>query len=75
MARELHRIIARDQPYTFLYVAKSTQVLDKKIAMVEKGEDGKEKYVKIYPTKDGRIQYYFNKWKKLASIPEFDSEY
>lgn len=73
MARELHRIIARDQPYTFLYVAKSTQVLDKKITMVEKGEDGKEKYVKIYPTKDGRIQYYFNKWKKIASIPEFDN--
>ena len=75
MARELHRIIARDQPYTFLYVAKSTQVLDKKIAMVEKGEDGKERYVKIYPTKDGRIQYYFNKWKKLPSIPEFDNQY
>jgi ABC-type transport system substrate-binding protein len=75
MARELHRMIARDQPYTFLYVAKSTQVLDKKIAMVEKGEDGKEKYVKIYPTKDGRIQYYFNKWKKLASIPEFDNQH
>ncbi len=73
MARELHRIIARDQPYTFLYVAKSTQVLDKKIAMVEKGEDGKERYVKIHSTKDGRIQYYFNKWKKLASIPEFAS--
>ncbi|MFT4580111.1 MAG: ABC-type transport system substrate-binding protein [Nitrospinales bacterium] len=75
MAKELHRIIARDQPYTFLYVAKSTQVLDKKIAMVEKGVDGKEKYVKIYPTKDGRIQYYFNKWKKLASIPEFDNQH
>lgn len=74
MARELHRIIARDQPYTFLYVAKSTQVLDKKIVMVEKGEDGKERYVKIYPTKDGRIQYYFNKWKKLAAIPEFDNQ-
>ena len=70
MARELHRIIARDQPYTFLYVAKSTQVLDKKIAMVEKDENGKETYVKIYPTKDGRIQYYFNKWKKLATTPE-----
>jgi ABC-type transport system substrate-binding protein len=70
MARELHRIIARDQPYTFLYVAKSTQVLDKKIAMVGKDENGKETYVKIYSTKDGRIQYYFNKWKKFATTPE-----
>ena len=71
MARELHRMIAHDQPYTFLYVAKSTQLLDKKIVIVEKDEGGKEKFVKIYPTKDGRITYYFNKWKKLASIPEF----
>lgn len=69
MARELHRIIARDQPYTFLYVAKSTQVLDRKIVVVEKDEKGNEKYSKIYPTKDGRIQYYFNKWRKLPSLP------
>ncbi len=71
MARDLHRMIARDQPYTFLYVAKSTQLLDKKIVIVEKEEDGQEKHVKIYPTKDGRIRYYFNKWKKLPQIPEF----
>ena len=69
MARELHRIIARDQPYTFLYVTKSTQVLDKKIMIVEKEENKKERYSKIYPTKDGRIKYYFNQWKKLPSMP------
>ena len=73
MARELHRIIARDQPYTFLYVAKSTQLLDKKIVIVETEEGGEKKYEKIYPTKDGRIRYYFNKWKKLATIPQFSS--
>ena len=71
MARELHRIIARDQPYTFLYVTKSTQVLDKKIMIVEKEENKKERYLKIYPTKDGRIKYYFNQWKKLPSMPSF----
>jgi ABC-type transport system substrate-binding protein len=71
MARELHRMIARDQPYTFLYVAKSTQLLDKKIVIVETEEGGEKKYEKIYPTKDGRIRYYFNKWKKLATIPTF----
>lgn len=73
MARKLHRMIARDQPYTFLYVAKSTQLLDKKIVIVEKEESGKKKYQKIYPTKDGRIRYYFNKWKKLATMPKFSS--
>ena len=71
MARDLHRIIARDQPYTFLYVAKSTQLLDKKIVIVEREEDGEKKYEKIYPTKDGRIRYYFNKWKNLPKIPSF----
>ena len=71
MARDLHRMIARDQPYTFLYVAKSTQLLDKKIVIVEREESGEKKYEKIYPTKDGRIRYYFNKWKKLPKIPSF----
>lgn len=71
MTHKLHRIIARDQPYTFLYIAKATQLLDKKIAIVERQPDGSEKYVKIYPTKDGRILYYFNKWRKLPSVPDF----
>ncbi|MDC0206528.1 ABC transporter substrate-binding protein [Nitrospinae bacterium] len=71
MARELHGLIARDQPYTFLYVAKSTQVLDKNIVIVEKDEQGNENYSKIYPTKDGRIKYYFNKWRKLPRAPQF----
>ncbi|MDA0692334.1 MAG: ABC transporter substrate-binding protein [Nitrospinae bacterium] len=71
MAHELHRQIAKDQPYTFLYVAKSTQLLDKKIVIVERQPDGSEKYTKIYPTKDGRVNYYFNKWKKLGKVPQF----
>ena len=71
MARELHRLVARDQPYTFLYVAKSTQVIDKNIVIIEKDEKGNEKYLNIYPTKDGRIKYYFNKWRKLPRAPQF----
>ncbi len=71
MTRELHRIIARDQPYTFLYVRKTTQLLDKKIVLVERGADGSEKFVRIYPTRDGNTRYYFNKWRKLAFAPQF----
>lgn len=71
LCRRLHGIIAEDQPYTFLYAAKSTTVLDKKIVIVEKDASGKEIYTKIYPTKDGSIGYYFNKWRKLAYTPEF----
>jgi ABC-type transport system substrate-binding protein len=71
MTRQLHRLIARDQPYTFLYVGKATRLLDKKIVIVERQPDGKEKYVKIYPVKGGDINYYFNKWRKLNSVPQF----
>ncbi len=71
MTRKLHQLIAQDQPYTFLYVGKATRLLDKKIVIVEKDNEGKEKYVKIYPTKGGEIKYYFNKWKKLSFVPEF----
>ena len=71
MARELHRLIASDQPYTFLYVGKATRLLDKKVVIVERKPDGSEKYVKIYPVKGGNIEYYFNKWRKLSFVPEF----
>jgi ABC-type transport system substrate-binding protein len=71
LTRELHQIIAIDQPYTFLYVNKTTQLLDKKIVIVEPKLDGTEKHVKIYPTRDGGINYYFNKWRKLDFVPQF----
>ena len=72
MTRQLHRIIANDQPYTFLYVNKATQLLDKKIVIIEPQLDGSEKYAKIYPTRDGDINYYFNKWRKLDFVPQFN---
>jgi ABC-type transport system substrate-binding protein len=71
MTRKLHHLIARDQPYTFLYVGKATRLLDKKIVIVERQADGSEKFVKIYPVKGGNIEYHFNKWKKLNSVPKF----
>jgi ABC-type transport system substrate-binding protein len=72
MARQLHRLIAESQPYTFLYVAKTTQLLDKKIVIIEPQPDGTDKHVKIYPTRDGGINYYFNKWRKLNFVPQFE---
>ncbi len=68
-------MIARDQPYTFLYVRKATQLLDKKIVIVEPESDGSgEKYARIYPTRDGEINYYFNKWRKLDTVPQFSEK-
>jgi len=72
MTKRLHRIIADDQPYTFLYVNKATQLLDKKIVIVESRSDGSENYEKIYPTRDGNINFYFNKWRKLDFVPQFN---
>ena len=71
MAREIHRQIAQAQPYTFLFVKKTTQLLDKKIVLVDRKPNGEEKFSKIYPTKDGNTRYYFNKWRKLESVPQF----
>ena len=74
LAHQLHRQIHEDQPYTFLYAPLSTLVLDKKIVLVHQEEDGSERYEKIYPTKTGSIEYYFKKWRKLASTPDFSTE-
>ena len=71
LAHELHRTIHEDQPYTFLYAAKGTRILDKKIVIVERQPDGTEQYKKIYPLKSGSIQFYFNKWRKLEHTPAF----
>jgi len=71
LTHELHRLIADDQPYTFLYAPLSTRVLDKKIVLVEHGPDGKESYRKIYPIKSGDITFHFHKWRKLEFTPDF----
>jgi ABC-type transport system substrate-binding protein len=70
----LHEIIAREQPYTFLYVNKWTAILDKRIVIMETDAQGKPKYRKITPTKTGNFTFYFNKWIKLDQAPDFAAE-
>ena len=67
----LHEIIAKEQPYTFLYVGKWTAVLDKKIVLKETDSRGNVIYRKIEPTKTGNYTFYFNKWIKLPEVPSF----
>ena len=71
---QLHEIIAREQPYTFLYVSKWTALLDKRIVIQEKDTSGKVVYKKIRPTKTGNYMFYFNKWVKLSETPVFSAE-
>ena len=70
-AHRLHEIIYRAQPYTFLYVAKWTGLLDRKIAVVDQ-VNGKDRYKKITPTPTGNYSYDFRKWLKLPSVPLFE---
>ena len=72
--RQLHRIIADEQPYTFLYVGKWTAVLDKKIVILEHLPSGKERIKRITPTRTGSYTFYFNKWIKLPENPQFAPE-
>jgi ABC-type transport system substrate-binding protein len=71
---QLHSIIAREQPYTFLYVGKWTAVLDKRIVIVERDEKGRSAYKKINATKTGNYAFHFNKWIKLSKAPDFSVE-
>jgi peptide/nickel transport system substrate-binding protein len=72
--RKLHEIIAREQPYTFLYVGKWTAVLDRRIVIKETDARGDIVYKKIKPTKTGSYSFYFNKWIKLSQMPTFSEE-
>ncbi|MBW2014337.1 MAG: peptide ABC transporter substrate-binding protein [Deltaproteobacteria bacterium] len=67
----LHEIIAKEQPYTFLYVGKWTAVLDKRIVIKTIDDAGNIRYEKIKPTKTGNYSFYFNKWIKLPEAPGF----
>jgi ABC-type transport system substrate-binding protein len=72
--QRLHEIIAREQPYTFLYVPKWTAILDKKIVIKETDANGNEIYKRITPTKTGNYTFHFNKWIKLPEAPDFEAE-
>ena len=71
---QLHEIIAREQPYTFLYAGKWTAVLDKRIVIKEMDARGNPIYKKISPTKTGSFTFYFNNWIKLSEMPIFSAE-
>ena len=66
-ARALHRTIAADQPYSFLYAPLVTRALDRKIVMVE--PDGS--LTRIRASKDGNVFYHMNRWRKLEAALEW----
>ncbi len=72
-AHALHRIIAADQPYTFLYASKWTALLDRKIAIAQRLRDGTIRPQRIRPTITGSYSFDFNEWLKFPRAPEFES--
>jgi ABC-type transport system substrate-binding protein len=64
MARELHRLIAQDQPYTFLYVRRALSLLDGKIVRMARRPDGTPEYRPFEPNRLGRINFHFDEWIK-----------
>ncbi len=76
MARELHRLIARDQPYTFLYVRQALSLLDGKIVRMVRRPDGTPQYVPFEPNRLGRINFHFDQWIKTPRpvLPPFRPE-
>ena len=70
----LHKIIAREQPYTFLFVGKWTAVLDKRVVIKDIDADGNMLYKRIKPTKTGTYTFHFNKWIKVPNMPEMTTE-
>ena len=76
MARELHRLIARDQPYTFLYVRQALSLLDGKIVRMVRRPDGTPQYLPFEPNRLGRINFHFDQWLKTPRpvLPPFRPE-
>ncbi len=70
LCRKLHKIIAFEQPYTFMFFGKWTAVLDKRIVI----RDADGTFRPIEPTKTGDYTFYFNKWIKLSEAPSFTAE-
>jgi ABC-type transport system substrate-binding protein len=66
MARELHRLVAADQPYTFLYVGRWTALLDRRVVRVVGQRNGRPVYAPIVPTKLGTHTFHFTQWIKTA---------
>jgi ABC-type transport system substrate-binding protein len=71
LARKLHNVIARDQPYTFMYEPLVPNVLDKRLAIIDRTPDGREVVRPIKTLPSGEIAYYFDKWRKLPDAPVF----
>jgi ABC-type transport system substrate-binding protein len=74
LTHQLHRRIAEDQPCTFLYELLRPVVLDKRIARVLPGPDGRERIEKIETINSASIDTLITQWRKLSTVPEYSAQ-
>jgi ABC-type transport system substrate-binding protein len=71
LCHRLHRIIADEQPYTFISVGRWTALLDRRIVRVRRDKTGEViGYERIKATKTGDYAYDFLHWLKVPKVPE-----
>lgn len=68
--RKLHRLLARDQPTTFLYEPRRPIVLDKRVARVERLADGRSVRHELATPPGGDVFNQFSQWRKFSSAAQ-----
>jgi ABC-type transport system substrate-binding protein len=71
LTHRLHRLIAEDYPYTFLYEQLRPYALDRRIAVAERDENGAEHAVPIPTPPSGDVFHSFRKWRKFTRAPGY----
>jgi len=70
VCRELHRLIAEEQPYTFLFVSRWTALLDGRLRVVRRDRRGRiVGYDPIRQTRLGNYGFDFNRWGRPPEPP------
>ena len=70
LTRQLHRLIARDQPYTFVFERLTPYVFDKRLAVVRHDPDGTEHVDKLATPPSGDTFHSFRSWRKFTAAQE-----
>ncbi len=70
LTRQLHRLIAADCPYTFLYEVLVPYVFDKRIGVVRRDPDGTEHIDKLSTPPSGDTLHNFRSWRKFTAAQE-----
>ena len=66
LAHQLHRIIAADQPYTFLYAGLATTAYDRKLVMTSP----EHAEIPFQVPASGDPYYYFTRWTRAMLLPD-----